>query len=128
MMKQNGIEYPLASVTYNIPDEKTKESLDADSITSFYTVRYGIGESIDGVINYKNLPSDVMQAGLSLKDSANLKRITFDFENRKATVTELNDAEDIDIRQCPYYKDSAIYKDGSTAVGETDFVRFAEKE
>lgn len=127
-MKQNGIDYPLASVTYNITDEKTKESLDADSITSFYTVRYGIGESIYGVINYKNLPSDVMQAGLSLKDSANRKRITFDFENRKATITELNDAEDIDIRQCPYYKDSAIYKDGSTAVGETDFVRFAEKE
>lgn len=127
-MKQNGIDYPLASVTYNITDEKTKESLDADSITSFYTVRYGIGESIDGVINYKNLPSDVMQAGLSLKDSANRKRITFDFENRKATVTELNDAEDIDIRQCPYYKDSAIYKDGSTAVGEGEFVRFAEKE
>ncbi len=127
-MKQNGIDYPLASVTYNITDEKTKESLDADSITSFYTVRYGIGESIYGVINYKNLPSDVMQAGLSLKDSANLKRITFDFENRKATVTELNDAEDIDIRQCPYYKDSAIYKDGSTAIGEGEFVRFAEKE
>ncbi len=127
-MKQNGIDYPLASVTYNIPDEKTKESLDADSITSFYTVRYGIGESIDGVINYKNLPSDVMQAGLSLKDSANLNRITFDFENRKATVTELNDAEDIDIRQCPYYKDSAIHKDSGSAVGETDFVRFAEKE
>ncbi len=127
-MKQNGIEYPLASVTYNIPDEKTKESLDADSITSFYTVRYGIGESIDGIINYKNLPSDVVQAGLSLKDSANLKRITFDFESRKATVTELNNAEDIDIIQCPYYKDSAIYKNSNTTIGNGEFVRFAEKE
>lgn len=128
MMKQNGIDYPLASVTYNIPDEKTKESLDADSITSFYTVRYGIGESIYGVINYKNLPSDVEQVGLSLKDSANRKKITFDFENRKATVTEITDPQDIDVRQLPYYKDSAIYKDGSTAVGEGEFVRFAEKE
>lgn len=128
MMKQNGIDYPLASVTYNIPDEKTKESLDADSITSFYTVRYGRGESIYGVINYKNLPSDVEQVGLSLKDSVNRKKITFDFENIKATVTELNDAEDINIRQCPYYKDSAIYKDSSTAIGESEFVRFAEKE
>lgn len=127
-MKQNGIDYPLASVTYNITDEKTKESLDADSITSFYTVRYGIGESIDGVINYKNLSPVATISGLSLKDSANRKRITFDFENRKATVTELNDAEDIDIRQCAYYKDSAIYKDSSTAIGESEFVRFAEKE
>ncbi|MBQ8932345.1 MAG: hypothetical protein IJ045_07940, partial [Ruminiclostridium sp.] len=128
-MKQNGIEYPLASVTYTDPEHLTDAGIKANSITRFFTVRNGIGEWFaDSSADYKNLPSDVMQAGLSLKDSANRKRITFDFENRKATVTELNDAEDIDIRQCPYYKDSAIYKDGSTAVGETDFVRFAEKE
>lgn len=128
-MKQNGIEYPLASVTYTDPEHLTDAGIKANSITRFFTVRNGIGEWFaDSSADYKNLPSDVMQAGLSLKDSANKKRITFDFENRKATATELNDAEDIDIRQCPYYKDSAIYKDGSTAVGEGEFVRFAEKE
>lgn len=128
-MKQNGIEYPLASVTYTDPEHLTDAGIKANSITRFFTVRNGIGEWFaDSSADYKNLPSDVMQAGLSLKDSANRKRITFDFENRKATVTELNDAEDIDIRQCPYYKDSAIYKDSSTAVGEDEFVRFAEKE
>lgn len=128
MMKQNGIEYPLAIVTYIIPEEDTRESLGADSLSRFFTVRNGVSEPLEGVINYKNLSPDATISGLSLKDSANLKRITFDFENRKATVTELNDAEDIDIRQCPYYKDSAIYKDGSTAVGKGEFVRFAEKE
>ncbi len=130
MMKQNGREYPLATVTYNIPQEDTRESIGADSLTRFFTVRNGISEPFTdgGTINYKNLPSDVEISGLSIKDSVNLKRITFDFENRKATITELNDAEDIDVRQCTYYKDSAIYKDGSTAIGESEFVRFAEKE
>lgn len=128
MMKQNGIEYPLAIVTYIIPEEDTRESLGADSLSRFFTVRNGVSEPLEGVINYKNLSPDATISGLSLKDSANLKRITFDFENRKATVTELNDAEDIDIRQCAYYKDSAIYKDSSTAIGESEFVRFAEKE
>ena len=128
MMKQNGIEYPLAIVTYIIPEEDTRESLGADSLSRFFTVRNGVSEPLEGVINYKNLSPDATISGLSLKDSANLKRITFDFENRKATVTEITDPQDIDVRQLPYYKDSAIYKDGSTAVGETDFVRFAEKE
>jgi len=128
MMKQNGIDYPLASVTYNIPDEKTKESLDADSITSFYTVRYGRGESIYGVINYKNLPSDVEQVGLSLKDSVNRKKITFDFENIKGTVTELNNEADVDIKKRPLYTDSHIYTEPyETVKGDFDIVRFAEK-
>ncbi|MBQ8791183.1 MAG: hypothetical protein IJZ51_07730 [Ruminiclostridium sp.] len=128
MMKQNGIEYPLATVTYNIPEEDTRESLGADSLTRFFTVRNGVSEPLEGVINYKNLSPNAIKSGLSLKDSANRKRITFDFENRKATVTEITDPQHIDVRECLYYKDSAIYKDGSTAVGETDFVRYAEKE
>lgn len=129
MMEQYGIEYPLAIVTYNIPEEDTRESLGADSLSRFFTVRNGVSEPLEGVINYKNLsPNAIKSAGLSIKDSANRKRITFDFENRKATVTEITDPQDIDVRQLPYYKDSAIYKDGSTAVGESEFVRFAEKE
>ncbi|MBP3922403.1 MAG: hypothetical protein J6D27_05500 [Ruminiclostridium sp.] len=128
-MKQNGIEYPLASVTYTDYEHRTDAGIKATSTSRFFTVRNGMGEWFtDSSADYKNLPSDVVQSGLSLKDSANLKRITFDFEKRKATVTELNDAEDIDIRQCAYYKDSAIYKDSSTAIGESEFVRFAEKE
>ncbi len=126
-MKQNGIEYPLASVTYTDPEHLMDAGIKANSITRFFTVRNGMGEWFaDSSADYKNLPSDVEISGLSIKDSVNLKRITFDFENRKATVTELNDAEDIDIRQCPYYKDSEIYKNGT--VGESEFVRFAEKE
>ena len=127
-MKQNGIEYPLASVTYTDSEHLTDAGIKASSITRFFTVRNGMGEWFtDSSADYKNLPSDAEISGLSIKDSANRKKITFDFENRKATVTELNNEADVDIKKRPLYTDSHIYTEPyETVKGDFDIVRFAE--
>lgn len=126
-MTQNGIEYPLASVTYNITNEDIMGGY-TKSVTRFFTVRNGMQESFtDGSTNYKNLPGDVTVNGLSITDDFNFKKITFDFEDREATVITLSE-KDADIKKRPYFKDSHIYTEPYKNVGYNfDVVRFAEK-
>ncbi|MBR4305576.1 MAG: hypothetical protein IKT78_01890, partial [Ruminiclostridium sp.] len=110
-MTQNGKAYPLASVTYNIPDEMIANGFGANSLTRFFTVRNGVGDFFsDSFIDYKDLPSEVQVTDLSIGDSVNGKKIIFDFEKRRATVINLGDGE-INIKQRPYYKNSRIYNE-----------------